>query len=45
MLRDEGMIKEVMEGRIVGKRIRGRPRSGMLHWFWLYWNMKSRAEI
>ena len=30
VLRGEGLMKEVMEGRLVGKRGRGRRRIGML---------------
>src|ERR1043165_4914434 len=30
VLRGEGLLKEVIEGRMEGKRIRGRPRLGML---------------
>jgi hypothetical protein len=30
ILRGDGLLKEVIEGRMEGKRIRGRPRLGML---------------
>jgi hypothetical protein len=30
VLRGEGLLREVMEGRMEGKRTRGRPRKGML---------------
>src|SRR2546426_2270861 len=30
VLRGEGLLREVMEGKMVGKRPRGRPRIGML---------------
>ena len=30
VLRRDGLMREVMEGRIIGKRPRGRPRIGML---------------
>jgi len=30
VLRGEGLLREVMEGRMEGKRPRGRPRKGML---------------
>ena len=30
VLRGDGLLKEVIEGRMEGKRIRGRPRLGML---------------
>jgi hypothetical protein len=29
ILRGDGLLKEVIEGRMEGKRIRGRPRLGM----------------
>jgi len=30
VLRGAGLLREVMEGRMEGKRARGRPRKGML---------------
>ena len=30
ILRGDGIVKEVIEGRMEGKRSRGRPRAGML---------------
>ena len=30
MVRGEGLMKKVMEGRMRGKRGRGRPREGMI---------------
>ena len=33
VLRGEGLMREVMEGRMDGKRTRGRPRKGMLDEF------------
>ena len=33
VLRGEGLIREVMEGGMEGKRTRGRPRKGMLDEF------------
>ena len=30
ILRGDGIVKEVIEGRMEGKRSRGRPRTGML---------------
>jgi endonuclease/exonuclease/phosphatase family metal-dependent hydrolase len=46
VLRGEGMMKEVMEGRMEGKRCVGRPRIGMLEELkeGSYANMKRRAE-
>jgi len=31
VLRGAGLLREVMEGRMEGKRARGRPRKGMLN--------------
>ena len=46
VLRGEGLLREVMEGRMVGKRPRGRPRVGMLNELYdgSYGDMKRRAE-
>ena len=30
ILRGEGLLRYVMEGRMMGKRPRGRPRAGMM---------------
>ena len=45
-LRGEGLLRDVIEGRMEGKRTRGRPRSGMLDDLILtsYGDMKRRAE-
>jgi hypothetical protein len=47
VLRGEGLMREVMEGRMDGKRTRGRPRKGMLDEFLedgSYAQMKRRAH-
>jgi len=47
VLRGEGLLREVMEGRMEGKRVRGRPRKGMLDEVLVessYDNMKRKAE-
>jgi len=47
VLRGEGLMREVMEGRMDGKRTRGRPRKGMLDEFLedgSYTQMKRRAH-
>jgi hypothetical protein len=46
VLRGDGLLKEVMEGKLVGKRPRGRPRMGMLEELkeGSYCDMKHRAE-
>jgi hypothetical protein len=46
VLRGEGLLKEAMEGRMEGKRGRGRPRTGMLDDLKgeSYAGMKRRAE-
>ena len=46
VLRGDGLMKEVMEGRMEGKRGRGRPRAGMLDNLIedSYVEMKRRAE-
>jgi len=46
VLRSDGLLKEVMEGKMVGKRPRGRPRTGMLEELkeGSYGDMKRRAE-
>jgi hypothetical protein len=45
-LRHDGLMKEVIEGKMEGKRQRGRPRIGMLEEFKevSYVDMKRRAE-
>ena len=46
VLRGEGLLREVMEGRMEGKRKRGRPRMGMIDDLkgLSYENMKRRAQ-
>ena len=46
VLRGDGLLREVMEGRMEGKRPRGRPRKGMLDEVLVesYGNMKRKAE-
>ena len=48
MLRGNGLLKEIIEGRIVGKRPRGRKRAMMLDDMKegkeLYAEMKERAR-
>lgn len=46
VLRGEGLMRDVMEGRMEGKRSRGRPRTGMLDDLIgkTYGDMKRRAE-
>jgi len=36
VLRGKGLLREVMEGRMEGKRARGRPRKQMNYW----WNQQ-----
>ena len=46
-LRDESLLKEVIEGRMIGKRLRGRKRMGMLNEFLKeasYVELKRKAE-
>jgi len=45
-LRHEGLVRDVIEGKIEGKRQRGRPRIGMLNELkeGSYEQMKRRAE-
>jgi hypothetical protein len=46
-MRGEGLLREVMEGRMVGKRAPGMPRIGMLDVLLekdTYGAMKRRAE-
>ena len=45
-MRGEGLLKQVMEGRMEGKRPRGRPRIGMIDDLIenSYVEMKRRAE-
>ena len=45
-IRGEGLLKEVIEGRMEGKRTRGRPQKGMLDELIgsSYGDMKKRAE-
>jgi len=46
MLRGDGLLREVMEGRMEGKRLRGSPRKGMLDELIVksYGKMKRKAE-
>ena len=46
VLRGEGLMRDVMEGRMEGKKSRGRPRIGMLDGLIgkTYGDMKRRAE-
>ena len=47
IIRGEGLLREVIEGKMVGKRGPGRPRIGMLDELLerdTYGNMKRRAE-
>ena len=46
VLRGKGLMKEVIEGRMEGKRGRGRPRAGMLDELMekSYVEMKRKAE-
>src|SRR5688572_29384839 len=46
VLRGNSLLKEVLEGRMEGRRVRGRPRLGMLDEIKVgsYVDMKSRSE-
>ena len=46
VLQDDGLLKQVLKGRMEGKRGRGRPRTGMLDELIVgsYGDMKRRAE-
>ena len=46
VLRGNGLLREVIEGRMEGRRVRGRPRKGMLDEIitGTYADMKRRAE-
>ena len=46
VLREDGLLREVTEGRMEGKRSRGRPRNGMLDELLVgsYRDMKRLAE-
>ena len=46
ILRGDGLLKEVIEGKMEGRRPRGRPRIGMLDELkeGSYTDMKRRAE-
>ena len=46
MLRGDGPLKDVLEGRMLGKRRTGKTRTGMIDDFMegSYMKMKSRAE-
>ena len=47
VIRGEGLLREVIEGKMVGKREPGRPRIGMLDELLerdTYGNMKRRVE-
>jgi len=45
-LRSEGLLREIMEGRMEGKRVRSKPRNEMLDELMVesYGNMKRKAE-
>ena len=47
VLRGKGLLRDVMEGRMLGKRGRGRPRIGMIDEIkeGSYVKMKRRAEV
>src|SRR5206468_12638086 len=46
VLRGDGFLRDVLEGRMMGKRVRGRPRIGMLDELMegSFVKMKRRAE-
>ena len=46
VLRGDGLMREVLEGRMIGKRPKGRPRIKMLQELkqGLYEDMKKRAQ-
>ena len=46
ILRGEGLLRDVMEARLMGKRPRGSPRAGMMNELMegSYVKMKRRAE-
>ena len=47
VLRGKGLVQDLIEGRMEGKRPRGRPRMGMLDYLkgeGSYWDLKRRAE-
>ena len=46
IVRGEGLLKDVLEGRMEGRRTRGRPRKGMIDDLkeGSYGDMKRRAE-
>ena len=46
VLRGEGLLRDVLEGRMIGKRPRGRPRIGMISELMegSFEKMKRRAE-
>ena len=46
ILRGDGLLKDVMEGKMMGKRRRGRPRTGMMDELMedSYVKMKRRAK-
>ena len=46
VLRGDGLLRDVLEGRMMGKRVRGRPRIGMLDELMesSFVKMKRRAE-
>ena len=46
IIRHDGLLKQVIKSRMEGKRVRGRPKMGMLHELMerSYLDMKRRAE-
>ena len=42
VLRGEGLLKEVIEGRMEGKRPRARPRTGMLDDLLMIWQVNGK---
>jgi len=46
ILRDNSLQREIMEGRMEGKRGRGRPRKKLRDWMMedRYWKLKEKAQ-
>ena len=46
ILRGNSLQREIMEGRMEGKRGRGRPRQKLMDWMMEdgYWTIKERAQ-